>query len=94
MKPAQYGRYSDQIHLEYFWMEKSLSMNSYPCRWRRWRGGGGGEGISTVPGMIHHGVTNFCVSVTGWSNCMPAGHLVTHKHLQKVSYTVAVFLGR
>jgi hypothetical protein len=43
--------------------------------------------------MIHQRVTNICVSVTGWSNCMPTVHFVTHKRLQKVSYTVKV-LGR
>jgi len=86
MKPAQYDRYNDQIHLEYFWMEKSLNINSYLCRRRGEEGeagGGEGEGISTVPGMIHHRVTNFCVTVMGWSNCMPRGHFVTDKHLQK-----------
>jgi hypothetical protein len=35
MKPAQYDRYSDQMHLEYFWNAKSLNMNSYLYRRRR-----------------------------------------------------------
>jgi hypothetical protein len=42
MKAAQYDRYNDQMHLEYFWMEKSLNMNSYPCRRR------GGEKAEVV----------------------------------------------